>query len=183
MQAEHRPVDRPPAPTRAYVGLGANLGDPLTALRQAVDALAALPGTVGLRLSPLYRTAPVEASGPDFLNAVAELHTTVQAPELLAQLQAIEERHGRRRPWRNAPRTLDLDVLLWGEERIQRPDLQVPHPRMHLRAFVLAPLLDLDPQAVVPGHGPARALLAALQGQRLERLIQRIDPPAAVPGV
>ena len=149
--------------TRAWIGLGANLGQPQAALRQAVHALAALPGTQVLRTSSLYRSAPVDAGGPDYFNAVAEIATLLEPHPLLAALQAIEHGAGRERPYRNAPRTLDLDLLLYGDLRITSPQLTVPHPRMHERAFVLRPLAELAPQQV-----PALAL-QAVQGQTIER--------------
>jgi 2-amino-4-hydroxy-6-hydroxymethyldihydropteridine diphosphokinase len=155
---------------RAAVGLGANLGDARAAVRAAAAALARLPGVQRCTLSPLYRSAPVEASGPDFVNAVALLETTLTAAELLAQLHAVEQAHGRERPYRNAPRRLDLDLLLYGDAVIDTPGLQVPHPRMHARAFVLVPLLDVWPDAVVPGHGPAHGLRAGVAGQAIEPL-------------
>ena len=152
-----------PGVTRAWIGLGANLGERTAALRQAVQALAALPGTCVLRTSSLYRSAPVDAGGPDYLNAVVEIATPLGPHELLAALQALEQAAGRERPYRNAPRTLDLDLLLYGTQHITTPDLTVPHPRMFERAFVLQPLAELAPQ-----HVPAQAL-QAVQGQVMER--------------
>lgn len=136
--------------TRAWIGLGANLGERAAALRQAVQALAALPGTQVLRASSLYRSVPVDAGGPDYLNAVVEIATRLDAHALLAALQTIENGAGRERPYRNAPRTLDLDILLYGDERIATPQLTVPHPRLHERAFVLLPLAELAPARVPP---------------------------------
>lgn len=130
---------------RSYIGLGANLGDALASLQQAAAELLATPGITTLRLSRFYRSAPVDANGPDYVNAVAEVLTSLPAAELLAALQVIENNHGRRRPYRNAPRTLDLDLLLYGDEAIDTPALTVPHPRMHERAFVLRPLQELAP--------------------------------------
>jgi 2-amino-4-hydroxy-6-hydroxymethyldihydropteridine diphosphokinase len=158
------------ADTIVYVGLGANLGDTWATLAQAVDALNAMPGCCMLRLSPLYRSAPVDAGGPPYLNAVAELRTTSTALHLLDQLQAIERAHGRARPYRNAPRTLDLDLLLFGSELIDTARLTVPHPRLHERAFVLRPLADLAPQLVVPRHGAVQALLQGVAAQQADRL-------------
>ena len=155
---------------RVFIGLGANLGDAGATLRQALQQIAALPGTQLVASSPLYRTAPVDATGPDFLNAVAELATTLEPLPLLAALQAIEQGHGRQRPYRNAPRTLDLDLLLHGSRVIQTPALSVPHPRLHQRAFVLRPLLDLAPTLHHPALGPLRAHLDAVQDQAIERL-------------
>jgi 2-amino-4-hydroxy-6-hydroxymethyldihydropteridine diphosphokinase len=165
------PANEPHA-ERAFVGLGANLGDARATLTRALAELAALPGVEALQASPLYRTQPVDAQGPDFINAVAQLRTTLSPLALLAGLQAIEAAHGRERPYRNAPRTLDLDLLLYGEQVIDLPTLAVPHPRMHLRAFVLAPLADLAPDLFIPGRGRVAALLAGLDPQPLSR----IDP-------
>jgi 2-amino-4-hydroxy-6-hydroxymethyldihydropteridine diphosphokinase len=155
----------------AYVGLGANLGDARQALHEALAALARLPGTRLLRSSRVYRSAPVDAAGPDYFNAVAQIETTCTAPGLLRKLQAIEQAAGRQRPYRNAPRTLDLDLLLYGSARIDSPLLTVPHPRMRERAFVLLPLRELAPQLV------GEQELAAVAGQRIEAL-----PPASSPG-
>lgn len=139
----------------AYIGLGANLGDARAALQAAVRALQALDGGGALTVSSLYRSAPIDSSGPDYLNAVACLPTRLSAPDLLRNLQHIENDAGRERPYRNAPRTLDLDLLLYGDASIESPALTVPHPRMHQRAFVLHPLAELAPQRV-----PAAALEA-----------------------
>jgi len=112
----------------------------------------------------------VDAAGPEFVNAVALVDTELPAPALLAELQRIEAAHGRERPYRNAPRTLDLDLLLYGDERIDTPQLTVPHPRLHQRAFVLRPLADVAPQAVIPGHGRAAELLSGVADQHIERI-------------
>jgi 2-amino-4-hydroxy-6-hydroxymethyldihydropteridine diphosphokinase len=159
----------PPAST-AYVGLGANLGEARQTVLQAIDALSALPGTLAFAASPLYETEAIGADGPDYVNAVARIETLLSPHELLAELQRIEAAHGRERSYRNAPRTLDLDLLLHGEHRIDSPELTVPHPRMHERAFVLRPLSDLDPHVIVPGRGDARTLLAAVEGQRIRQV-------------
>lgn len=137
-------------PCTAYVALGANLGDGPTRLRMAVNALRDRSDVKVVAESAFYRTAPVDADGPDYTNAVVALTTRLIAPALLDLLQAIEQAHGRVRSHRNAPRTLDLDLLLYGDARIQSARLVVPHPRMHLRAFVLAPLADVAPERV-PG--------------------------------
>jgi 2-amino-4-hydroxy-6-hydroxymethyldihydropteridine diphosphokinase len=129
----------------AYIGLGANLGDSAATLRAALRALAALPDILECVASPFYRSAPVDATGPDFVNAVARLRTTLAPLDLLDALQALELEHGRARPYRNAPRTLDLDLLLYDDLRLDTPRLTLPHPRMHERAFVLLPLRDLAP--------------------------------------
>jgi 2-amino-4-hydroxy-6-hydroxymethyldihydropteridine diphosphokinase len=151
----------------AYVGLGANLGNPVQAVRQAIADIAALPLTQLTRQSSLYRTAPVDAGGPDYINAVLEVATCLSAPELLAQLQRLERAAGRQRPYRNAPRTLDLDLLVFGGGRIESATLTVPHQRMRERAFVLVPLAEIAPQRV------ASDWLAAVARQQLTRL-----PPA-----
>lgn len=158
---------------RAWVALGANLGDTRAALASALDALAALPRTALVARSSWYRSAPVDAPGDDYLNAVASLDTALDPHELLAALQAIEQAQGRRRApgdVRNAPRPLDLDLLLHGDTVIASPTLTLPHPRMTARAFVLEPLAELAPDLVVPGHGPIAALRPQVAGQRIERL-------------
>jgi len=154
----------------AYIGLGANLGDARGALQAAFDALAALPDTELLRRSAIYRSAPIDSSGPDYLNAVAELRTALEPLALLHRLQAIELSQGRERPYRNAPRTLDLDLLLHGQTLIDSPELTLPHPRAHQRAFVLQPLAELAPDLLIPGRGRASELLAAVADQSIERL-------------
>ncbi len=158
------------SPARAYIGLGANLGDARGAIAAALDAVAALPGTLGLRCSALYRSAPLDAAGPDFVNAVVALDTTLAPEALLAALQAIETRAGRSRPYRHAPRVLDLDLLAHGQACIATPALTLPHPRLHLRAFVLRPLLELAPELSLPGLGRLADHLAATAGQRVEKL-------------
>ena len=152
---------------RAWVALGANLGDARATVRRALDALAQLPHSRLEAASSLYRSAPVDAGGPDFINAVAELETRLPPLDLLDALQALEQREGRERPYRNAPRTLDLDLLLYGEPPGLRMDsmrLTLPHPRMHERAFVLLPLAEIAPQQV------SADALAQVSGQRIERL-------------
>jgi 2-amino-4-hydroxy-6-hydroxymethyldihydropteridine diphosphokinase len=131
-----------------YIALGANLGDAASAVREAMDAIGLLPETQLTRRSSLYRTAPVDATGPDYVNAVVEISTTLTAPVLLQRLQQLERDAGRERPYRNAPRTLDLDLLLYGDARLQSPALTLPHPRMAERAFVLVPLAEIAPQRV-----------------------------------
>lgn len=152
------------APVLAYIGLGANLGEPVAALHAALAALAAVPQCQLLRHSALYGSAPIDSSGPDYVNAVAELSTTLSAPALLQALQKIEQAAGRERPYRNAPRTLDLDVLLFGSASIHSAALMVPHPRMYERAFVLLPLAELLPEQI------KAADLAAVQGQGIWRM-------------
>jgi 2-amino-4-hydroxy-6-hydroxymethyldihydropteridine diphosphokinase len=157
--------------TVAYVGLGSNLSGPEGQIRAALDALGRLPHTSVTACSSLYRTAPVgRVDQPDFVNAVARVETGLSARELLEGLQAIEARQGRVRSTPNAPRTLDLDLLLWGEAVVSEPGLEVPHPRMHERAFVLQPLAEIAPMARVPGHGSVAELLARVAAQRVERI-------------
>lgn len=151
-------------PVLAHVALGANLGDARATVRDAIAALDRLPQTRLLRASALYRSAPWEASGPDFINAVAAIETGLGAHELLHALQALELQAGRERPYRNAPRTLDLDLLLYGDAIIDSPELIVPHPRLRERAFVLLPLAEIAPTLV------SAAELQAVAGQIIERL-------------
>jgi len=147
------------APVSAFVALGANLGDAAATVRQASTDLGTLPQTRLVRASRLYRSAPWEASGPDFFNAVAEVATSLDAHALLAALHGLELAAGRERPYLNAPRTLDLDLLLYGDAHIATPTLTVPHPRMWQRAFVLRPLADIAP------HQVSAAALAAVAAQ------------------
>jgi 2-amino-4-hydroxy-6-hydroxymethyldihydropteridine diphosphokinase len=148
----------------AYIGLGANLGDAQASVELAMQALAGLPHTALTARSPLYLSAPLDATGPNYVNAVAELATDLSAIELLDALQAIENAAGRERPFRNAPRTLDLDVLLYGDLVQSSDRLTLPHPRMNDRAFVLHPLADIAPSRV------SAAQLRAVAGQALRRL-------------
>lgn len=150
--------------TRAFIALGANLGDARVTLGWAMDQIAGLPGTQLTRRSSLYRSAPVGSSGPDYINAVVEVETMLAALPLLHALQAIEQAAGRKRPYHNAPRTLDLDILLYGDVRCETAELTLPHARMYERAFVLLPLAEIEPQLVLTGQ------LQAVQDQRVERL-------------
>jgi 2-amino-4-hydroxy-6-hydroxymethyldihydropteridine diphosphokinase len=156
--------------TRAFIGVGANLGDARAAVDAAFEALAKLPRTSLHASSSIYRTAPIDSSGPDYLNAVVALDTELSAPDLLIELQRIELAHGRERPYRNAPRTLDLDLLTYGNASIDTPTLTVPHPRMQERAFVLAPLAEVAPDLVIPGHGRTTDLLMRIADQRIDKL-------------
>lgn len=149
-------------PVTAFVALGANLGDAAVALREAVQVLAQMPDVFDVSCSRLYRSAPVDATGPDFINAVVALRTVLTAPDLLDALQAIETDAGRLRPYRHAPRTLDLDLLLYGSASVASSRLTVPHPRMWQRAFVLVPLAELAPQLV------SASQLAAVADQAIE---------------
>jgi 2-amino-4-hydroxy-6-hydroxymethyldihydropteridine diphosphokinase len=164
------PDDARVVPVCAFIGLGANLGDARATLAAALVELAALPDSTLRAASSFYRSAPFEASGPDFINAVVCLLTRLAPQALLAELQSIERAHGRERPWRNAPRTLDLDLLVYGDERIAMPELTVPHPRLHERAFVLRPLAEIAPRTTIPGRGPVLQLLTGVAQQHVDKL-------------
>ena len=153
-------------PVTAYVALGANLGDPGAAVLMAMDDMSLIPGMTLTHRSSLYQTAPVESSGPDYVNAVVAITTVLTAPALMHQLQQLEQAAGRERPFHNAPRTLDLDLLLYGASSINSPCLQVPHPRMMERAFVLVPLAEIAPQCVTASQ------LQAVSGQNIFRCAQ-----------
>ena len=156
-------------PVRACVGLGSNLGDSIATLHAAIDALARLPSTRLLRASRLYRSAAWGHAGqPDFINAVALAETGLDARVLLEEMLAIERAFGRERRERWGPRILDLDLLLYGDAILAEPGLQVPHPHLHERAFALVPLVEVDRNALIPGHGPARDALAALAYEAVE---------------
>lgn len=158
-------------PVAAYIGLGSNLDDPPAQLRRAFDELAAIPATRLAAHSPLYRSDPVGPPGqPDYLNAVARLDTELDADALLDALQAIEQAHHRQRTVHWGPRTLDLDLLLYGDAVIADARLTVPHPHLAERAFVLYPLADIAPDLDLPGLGPLAGLLAACPPNGLERL-------------
>lgn len=158
---------------RAFVGLGSNLRSPEHQILIAFDELAALPATRLTGRSSLYRTAPIGyADQPDFVNAVAELWTRVSAAELLEALLDIERRHGRIREIANGPRTLDLDILLFGDQEVSSERLRVPHARAHERAFVLHPLVEIAPDVTIPGRGPARNWLARCADQAISRIAE-----------
>ena len=161
-----------PQPVTAYVGLGSNLEQPVGQITRAFDELAALPDTRLMGCSPLYMSPPMGPQGqPDFVNAVAMLATTLTPQACMQALLAIEARHGRRRDGtRWGPRTLDLDLLLYGDTVLDTPGLVLPHPGMHERAFVLYPLADMAPELSVPGHGSVKALLARCRDARIRRL-------------
>jgi 2-amino-4-hydroxy-6-hydroxymethyldihydropteridine diphosphokinase len=150
--------------TRAYVGLGANLGDRECTLREAVAALGDEEGIEVVAVSTLRETDPVGVGEqPLFLNGAAAIDTALEAGELLDRLLAVEQHFGRVRvPGKHAPRTLDLDLLLYGDERVAEPGLTVPHPRLHERRFVLEPLAELDPGLVIPGRGTVEGLLSGV---------------------
>jgi len=152
------------APVTAYIALGANLGKPGQTLAKAMDDMAMIDGITVTKRSSLYRTAPVESSGPDYVNAVVEIQTVLSAPELLARMQQLEQEAGRERAYFNAPRTLDIDILTYGEASVNSPALLIPHPRMNARAFVLVPLAEIAP------HRVTQEQLVAVQPQIIERL-------------
>lgn len=156
--------------TTAYVGLGANLGNAKETVLQAIEDLNLLPDTRVQAYSSLYRTSPVDASGPDYINAVASLVTRLLPLKLLQALLAQETAAGRQRSFQNAPRTLDLDLLLYDKLVLRTEPLILPHPRMHQRAFVLAPMLEIAPSLSHPVHGSIAELLAGLTDQTIERL-------------
>lgn len=155
----------------AYVALGANLGDPAATVKAAFAALANLPESRVVHCSSLYRTAPVGMTEqPEFVNAVAELDTTLAPEAVLEALLDIEKRFGRIRAERNGPRTLDLDLLLYNDQFVDLPRLTLPHPRLHLRAFVLYPLAEIAPNLKIPGRGTVAAWLPAVAHQGIVRL-------------
>ncbi|HKT99171.1 MAG TPA: 2-amino-4-hydroxy-6-hydroxymethyldihydropteridine diphosphokinase [Paraburkholderia sp.] len=156
--------------TVAWLGIGANLGDARQTLKDAVVCLAQQHTITVLAKSSLYRTAPIDAGGDDYFNCVVKLDTRLSVRDLLGLCHRIEHHFGRERPFRNAPRTLDIDILLYGEAIIDEPDLTVPHPRMTGRAFVLAPLAELDPELAIPGRGVISAFLPTVAEQRIEKL-------------
>lgn len=157
--------------TRAFIGLGANLDDPGAHVLRALGELALFPRSALVSQSSLWRSAPVGyADQPQFINAVALLESDLTADQLLEELQRVETAHGRQRSFANAPRPLDLDLLLYGTESRATRHLTLPHPRMHERAFVLKPLLEIAPDASIPGHGPAAACLSALADQACEKV-------------
>lgn len=147
----------------AYIGLGANLGDAQRSIGQAIAAIHALAQTTVVKTSSLYRSTPIDSPGPDYTNAVVQIKTNLCAPELLRKLQNIEHAAGRERSFRNAPRTLDLDILLYGDAHISSAELTVPHPRMWQRAFVLRPLHEIAPAVV------SSAQLSVVADQKAQR--------------
>ncbi|HJW57464.1 MAG TPA: 2-amino-4-hydroxy-6-hydroxymethyldihydropteridine diphosphokinase [Burkholderiaceae bacterium] len=154
----------------AYIGIGANLGDAHGAVRNAIAQLGQLRATRLTAQSSLFCSAPIDAQGNDYINAVARIDTQLSALQLLHQLQALEHAAGRERPYPNAPRTLDLDLLLYGAQQISSSALIVPHPRMTQRAFVLIPLLQIDPLIAIPGSGPAHWFVPALADQAIRKV-------------
>lgn len=175
-----QPQDAPAGMVAACIGLGSNLGESARIIETAIADIDRLPGTRLLRASRLYRTAAWGlTSQPDFINAVAMIHTRLRAQELLAAMLDIERRAGRERGVdRWGPRTLDLDLLLYGQEVIDEAGLRVPHPHLHERAFALLPLVEIAPSMVIPGVGPAQLALSALAVGDVHAL-PCADPPAA----
>lgn len=167
-------MTNPSTPTVAYIALGANLGDAIDTLLNACEALHQLEQSSDVRISGFYKTAPIDADGPDYINAVAEIKTLLSAPDLLKALFAIENKYGRERIYHNAPRTLDLDLLLYGNEQFDTPELILPHPRMHLRAFVLRPLAELSPKLML-SQGSVQELLNTVSDQTLTALDDVFD--------
>jgi 2-amino-4-hydroxy-6-hydroxymethyldihydropteridine diphosphokinase len=170
--------------TVAYLGLGANLGDARQTLKDTVVCLAQQRHISVRAKSSLYLTAPVDAGGDDYYNCVVAIDTNVSARQLLGLCLGIEDHFGRERPYRNAPRTLDLDILLFGVAQIAEPDLVIPHPRLTQRAFALVPLLELDTHLVLPGYGRAEDYLASVAAQRIEKVATcqcPLRPPAVAP--
>ncbi len=169
-----RRVAQPATPDvsrRCFVALGANLGDPVLTVNAAIRALREMPQTEFITASSLYRTAPVGLRHqPDFINAVVELNAAMSAPNLLESLFSLEERFGRRRSVKNAPRTLDLDLLVYGDLVRSDPWLTLPHPRLHERAFVLAPLAEIAPGLIIPGRGAVGELLLRCADQQVRIL-------------
>lgn len=165
------------------IGLGANLGDARATLAWAVQQLAAHPAVQLQRVSSLYRTRPVDAEGPDFLNAVALLTTSLDPQALLGLLQSLEQQAGRERPYRNAPRTLDLDLLVFGQRVLNTDPLTLPHPRLHQRRFVLEPLAEVAPHLHVPGHASVASLCDRLRHQPEDQAVERVEDWDAWPSV
>jgi 2-amino-4-hydroxy-6-hydroxymethyldihydropteridine diphosphokinase len=158
------------ARTACYIGIGANLGDARDQVERAIARIAELPSSSLTAQSSLFRTAPMDAGGDDYINAVVKLETSLTASALLDLLQAIERDFGRERPYVNAPRTMDLDLLLYGQSTIRSDKLTVPHPRMTQRAFVLIPLLQIDPFIQIPGKGAAHSFVPAVAGQAIQKI-------------
>lgn len=158
------------AKVSCFIGIGSNLGDAEANVRRAIERLGQMAQSRLTGQSSLFRTAPVDAGGDDYINAVVRVETSLLPEGLLYALQSIEQDMGRERPYRNAPRTLDLDLLLYGSQSISTDSLTVPHPRMAQRAFVLIPLLQIDPFVMIPGQGPAHAFVPAVAGQAIQKI-------------
>ncbi len=158
---------------RAFIAIGSNLQEPKLQVTQAFELLATLPQTSLIKRSSLYRTAPVGYDNqPDFINAVAEIETALEPQQLMKTLLALETTQGRERPFPNAPRVLDLDLLLYNDTIMQSPELTLPHPRMQTRGFVMLPLAEIAPELVIPGHGTVTTLAAGCEDQGVEKLAE-----------
>ncbi len=153
----------------SYIGLGANLGATHKTLNMAINDIKNIPNTRLMASSSFYSSAPIDSHGPEYTNAVIKISTNSSAEVLLTQLQKIEDKHGRVRPYKNAPRTLDLDILLFDKEFISTDRLIIPHPRMHMRAFVLVPLFELEPDIILP-QGSKKQLLEQIKDQDIRKL-------------
>ena len=153
------------------IGIGANIGDAKSTVIDAIKKLAQLPQTSLKAQSSLFKTSPIDSSGDDYINAVVELDTALSAEDLLRQLQQLELACGRERPYRNAPRTLDLDILLYDNQSINTENLIVPHPRLTERAFVLTPLLQISPFATIPGKGSAHEYAPSVADQGISKIL------------
>lgn len=160
-------------PHIAYIGLGSNLGDSREEVLSAIHAISELPKTKLLSQSSFYQTEPIEAFGNDFINAVISIETELNPEALLIKLQEIEQKAKRERPYKNAPRTLDLDILLYDDLTIKSESLEVPHPRLTQRAFALVPLLEMNPSITIAGKGLAKDYLEGVQNQRILKLSQK----------
>ena len=158
------------APITSYIGIGANLGDARATVEKAIQQLDMLPATRLTGQSSLFHTAPIDAGGDDYVNAVARVETRLQPDRLLQELQLLELAAGRERSSVNAPRTLDLDILLFGSREISSGSLIVPHPRLTQRAFALIPLLQIDPMIAIPGKGPAHSFVPSVAGQTIRKI-------------
>lgn len=154
----------------AYIGIGSNLGNARSNVERAITRLQQLPESRVTAQSSLFQSAPIDAAGDDYINAVVGIETPLSAPNLLRALQSIENDFGRERPYHHAPRTLDLDLLLYGREKIATDDLTVPHPGVTLRAFVLIPLLQIDALISIPGKGPAHNFVQGVAGQTIKKI-------------
>ncbi len=151
--------------SRVTIGIGANLGNAQETVEQTIQLLCKKNEFNDAAFSSIYKSAPIDSSGPDYFNAVLTADTTLSAPQVLSLLQNIERDAGRERPYKNAPRSLDLDLLLYDTLQMDSPILTLPHPRMHLRAFVLMPLAEIAPDAIIPGIGPVSELLDSVADQ------------------
>jgi 2-amino-4-hydroxy-6-hydroxymethyldihydropteridine diphosphokinase len=156
-----------------YLGLGSNLGDPIGQISRALHEIDDVSGVALTQISSFYRTDPIGfADQPAFVNAVAQIETTLSPQDLMRALLDVEKAHDRVRTEKNGPRSLDLDILIFNEWRLEESDVTVPHPRLHERAFVLVPLLELNPKLYIPGLGFAREYLPSVSGQKIEKIME-----------